>query len=373
VTKKRLTFVILAFVTAGIAAALFFSSLSGTDPYEPENAVAKADPLRSRQMVAGEGYKLDREKKKELKQQENRKERIRKKKPESPADRKRKARSGRPETRDDDNGNRNTEPDKEDDNGGQEEEKPKKKTKEDRDADKELPIIRTSLKQGEVLKGAVKRFTVSATTYDGEPIGASDITVIFNGTRLTADDGETKYTGDVKNGVNVIKIYVKDRNNKRNSKVFKLKGNTRSKPKVIGQTTVVVTGNVLGIPTILPKKTVKIYDNDALSDVVIRYFSMNPGVTYIDGDSGRTFYLEYICKEGIVKDLPDSKAEELGIIDIEKVRSMTKLGPGSFSSDTGADGWKYKVTKKGRTREPNQYMNQLDPAGVTRVEIFYNL
>ena len=242
-------------------------------------------------------------------------------------------------------------------------EKTSKYDKEKEEVDVKPTITISGIKKGDTVNGTTKKFSVTATSYDGDEITGSQLTVRMNGVKLTAS-GES-YVGDVIDGDNKIEVKAVDGEGYTNTKTVKFKGVTEKEPEIIGDLNVLVTAEALGIDVIVDESTVDIYDNDQLSDVVKRYFK--EGSVSTDNIGGGDHYeLGRIKIKGILKDIPEDILEELeekgiSVPDDKDSLGLNDFGPGS--------GWMYKVNGSA----PNKYMDKVDPKDGSTVEIYYTI
>ncbi len=242
-------------------------------------------------------------------------------------------------------------------------EKTSKYDKEKEEVDVKPTITISGIKKGDTVNGTTKKFSVTATSYDGDEITGSQLTVKMNGVKLTAS-GES-YTGDVIDGDNKIEVKAVDGEGNTKTKTVKFKGVTEKEPEIIGDLNVLVTAEALGIDVIVDESTVDIYDNDQLSDVVKRYFK--EGSVSTDNIGGGDHYeLGRIKIKGILKDIPEDILEELEEKGITVPDDKDSLGLNDFGPGSG---WMYKVNGSA----PNKYMDKVDPKDGSTVEIYYTI
>ena len=360
--KKNLKYLIFAAILLAAFCGLISATLSDREPYAPENEVENMNYERSQVYVDGTGYKLDSYKKKEHKEEEVKHRQIIQKKPEirRPVVRRtpvrryiRPARRITP---------RRTTPRKTTPTKPKKKEESKKEDKKEKIS--ENPVININIKNGAKVTGTTKKFTVTATTYDGDPIEARNITVKMNGTRLL-EEGDNTYVGDVKDGKNTITVTATDSKGRKSKLTRTFTGKTSEPPKVIGNLSVVITAEALGIDTVVPKKKVKVYENERLSDVVKRYLSENED---IKGENIGTGYYELgrVYKDGIIDEIPEDKIQELEDMGMSLPDDRDSLGLNDFGAGSG---WMYDVDGT----SPGQYMSKMDPVVDSEVEIFYTV
>ncbi|MBR2547283.1 MAG: DUF4430 domain-containing protein [Eubacterium sp.] len=248
-------------------------------------------------------------------------------------------------------------------------EKPKKEKKSEYEKKKEEasedPVIKISgIKNNATVKGTEKKFTVKATSYDGDEITGSKLTVKMNGVKLTPND-DNKYVGEVIDGSNKIEVKAVDESGNSAKKTVKFKGVTDAEPEEIGELDVVVTADALGLDTVVEEKSVKIYDNEQLSDVVKRYFDSFSDVKAEDIGSGY-YEIGRIKKDGILDDIPDNVIEDLEEMGITPPDNKNSLGLNDFGPGSG---WMYSVDGN----SPSKYMSSMDPKDGSLVEIYYTV
>lgn len=220
------------------------------------------------------------------------------------------------------------------------------------------------VKKGDTVKGTTKKFTVKATSYDGDEITGSKLTVKMNGVKLTPTS-ENTYAGDVVDGDNKIEVKAVDGEGNSKTTTVKFKGVTESEPEVIGDLNVSVTAEALGLDTIVDESTVDIYDSESLADVVKRYFSES-GTKTEDIGSGDHYELGRIKIDGVLDDIPEDIIEELeeqgiSVPDDKDSLGLNDFGPGS--------GWMYRIDGSA----PNKYMDKVTPKDGSTVEIYYTV
>jgi hypothetical protein len=248
-------------------------------------------------------------------------------------------------------------------------EKKEKEKKSDYEKKKEevnvKPTIKVGgIKSGDTVKGTTKKFTVKATSYDGDEITGSKLTVKMNGVKLTPTS-DNNYEGDVVDGDNKIEVKAVDGEGNSKTKTVKFKGVTEDEPEVIGDLNVSVTAEVLGLDVIVDESTVDIYDSESLADVVKRYFKESDVKTE-DIGGGDHYELGRIKIDGMLDDIPEDIVEELeeqgiSIPDDKDSLGLNDFGPGS--------GWMYKVDGSA----PNKYMDKVNPKDGSTVEIYYTV
>ena len=352
---------ILAIVTVASVCGMVTAVLHASSSYVPEDQTEEMDFKRSRVFVNGTGYKLDENEKQEHKKEEVKHEKVIRKDPKHRALARRSTYKKPTEK-----------PKEETQKPKPKPKKPKKQKKpenDNHDNDKkeevsEDPVIITSLKGVTTVNSATKKFTVKGKSFDGEVIPADKITVKMNNERLL-ENGKNTYIGTVVDGKNTVHIKVVDGEGRSSETTITFTGNTHAEPQVIGSLNVIVTAKALGINVVVPRKSVKIYENEQLSEVVKRYFNESSGVTGVDIGSGY-YELGHVKKHGIINDIPEDKIEELEAAALTIPDNKDSLGLNDFGPGSG---WMYSVNGN----SPSQYMSSMDPVIGSNVEIYYTI
>lgn len=361
---NRRKYIVLAVIAAALLCWLPSAALSSRSSYVPEDKVSQMDLGRSRGLVDGTGYELSDNEKREHKQEEEKHQEVVRQDPRHKM-LVRKAQKTAPTTRPQYRPQPAAKPQK------KPEQKPADKTPEkekepERDDEKEevseLPVITTNLKNGEKVRGTVKKFTVKAVTFDGDKISADKITVKLNGTRLLEEGADT-YTGEVQDGKNTVTIVAVDSKGRKSSLTRTFTAETDAPPEVIGKLNVVITAEALGIDVVAPKKSVKIYENEPLSEVVKRYLNESSGVSGVEIGNGY-YELGRIKKKGILNEIPEEFVEKIEEAGMSIPKDKDSLGLNDFGAGSG---WMYSVNGS----SPGQYMSKMDPVVGSNVEIYY--
>jgi len=337
------------------------TTLNASSSYVPENKIDEMNYERSQVYVDGEGYKLDDYIKEEHKKEEIKRVTIIEKKPQKRLIQNKKAKeTGK--------GEKAKPAPKKQKPSPKKEEKPKKEEPEEEQEPEEEevsedPVITISLKEGEEITGTTKKFTVKAVSFDGDDIPAGKITVKMNGTRLL-ENGTNTYVGNVVDGSNTIYVKAVDNEGRKSEVTRTVKGNTTAPPKMIGSLSVIVTAKELGISVVVPKKSVKIYENEQLSEVVKRYFNESSNVTAVDIGAGY-FELGHIKKKGIIDEIPEEKIKDLEERGIEIPKNKDSLGLNDFGPGSG---WVFTVNGSWS----DDYMSSVEPKNGTKIEIYYS-
>lgn len=373
--NRKLIYLLGAVLIAAVFYGVITSTLHASSSYVPEDKVGEMNEERSQVYVDGQGYQLQ-EYVTQKKQQEEQKPEIRKPvtKPQvtrPPVTRQPIVR--RPIVRRSVTGSNTTtkkqtttkkETKKKQDKKETKKSSKKSEKKPKKEEVSEDPVITISLDEGEVVTGTVKKFTVKAVSFDGDEIPAGQITVKMNDERLLENGADT-YVGTVIDGENTINVKATDDEGRKSELTRRFNGNTEAPPEEIGELEVTVTAKKLGIDVVVPKKSVKIYENEQLSDVVKRYLNESEGIT--GKDIGNGYYeLGFIKKKGIIDEIPDWKLEELetqGISyagDDRDTLGLNDFGPGS--------GWVFTVNGD----FSGEYMSSVEPHQGDSIEIYYS-
>lgn len=371
--RKRLIYLVITVLSVALFCGTITSTLDASASYMPEDNVREMNYGRSQVYLDGEGYLLDDYVKEEHKKEEEKHETLLRKKPlvqPTPSTRRYDTSPGRKvQPRKQEKPKKQPKKQKKEKPKKKPEKKPEKKPdkkpekEEEPEEVSEDPVIRISLKEGETITGTIKKFTVKAVSYDGDDIPAGKITVKMNGTRLL-ENGANTYIGTVVDGKNTITVKATD-NEGRSSEITRtVKGNTTAPPKVIGSLKVIVTAKELGISVVVPRKSVKIYENEQLSDVVKRYFEESSNVSAVDIGTGY-FELGHIKKKGIIDEIPEKIIQEFEEKGIDIPSDKDSLGLNDFGPGSG---WVFTVNGKWS----DEYMSSVDPKNGMNIEISYS-
>lgn len=403
--KKRILFGLAALLLIFVSALGLRSALSSVAPYEPEDTVMVMDDGRSQVYVSGNTYKLNDNTKKEHKEnQEKRSEVLRQqeishqqteaqkriastrgtnpvkttkpvtKKPvvKKPAVKpKTPVKPPAPVVRRPTNPSKPSTNDPDDDDEEDYYKKPE-------NARKLLPTIKTSLRDGQKIKGDKISFWVTATDYKKQNIpvfsnGSGKFEVYLNGTKLTstgASGKKTNFRPTGKDGKNTIKITATDRKGNKRSITRRVTCNIKEEAKIIGTVYVSISAPSLGIGTIESGIPVKITEEEPLHDVLEAAFKAK-GFSYKMTSS----YLAGIKKSGIAKDAEISdelreRAEELSITIYEREKWpdgwKNRLYEKDFASTSG---WIYRVNGEA----PEVGINSFIPNDGDEIELLFSL
>ena len=360
---KRINWIcmILAVVTVAAGCGMVTAVLHAGSSYVPEDQTDEMDFRRSRVFVDGTGYRFDENERQEQKKEEVKHEKVIRQDPKHRALVRRSTYKKPAEKPEEETQKKKPKPEKQKKQKKQKDDNHDKEKKEEVSED---PVIITSLKGVSTVNGTTKKFTVKARSFDGDVIPQDKITVKMNGERLL-EKGKDTYVGTVLEGKNTVYIKVVDSEGRSSETTIYFTGNTHAEPQVIGSLNVVVTAKALGIDVVVPKKSVKIYDNEQLSDVVKRYFSESSGVTGVDVGSGY-YELGHVRKHGIINEIPEDIIEELEAAALTIPDNKDSLGLNDFGPGSG---WMYSVNGK----SPSQYMSSTDPVLGSDVEIYYTI
>lgn len=267
--NRRRIFLIGALALTLLLTAGGLFVLRGQEEYVPKNRVAQMDPDRSQVYLAGSGYSLNKDQKKE--HQEIEKQRQQKQQTRLPSQQqKQQARAAQkaeegPKTAGpgDDGGKKgpsqtrpsgptghSKRPDPTD---------PTKVTTTKKQGPEEenekLPKIKTSLVNGDVISGARASFWVTVTDYQGRnvPVYSVDdgyFEVTCNGVTVSSNGSsgnKTSFRADLKDGKNVIVITAHDRASRTASLTRRITANASGPEEVTGVAYVGIIAPVLGL------------------------------------------------------------------------------------------------------------------------------
>lgn len=166
-----------------------------------------------------------------------------------------------------------------------------------------LPVIICSLFDGQTIDGAFLNFTVRATSYKNVQLGAFDITVTINGSKIYSSgnqNGTISYrtSQSLRNGQNEVIIQATDDEGYTATKIYTVVVNSDQQQKEDGTMRVTLRADVLGLGVIFDE-TVVFYEGENLPYVVDRAFKQ-AGITYsYSGTFDYGFYLQRIYKTGV--------------------------------------------------------------------------
>lgn len=217
------------------------------------------------------------------------------------------------------------------------------------------------VKAKETVEGETKSFTVTAKSYDGDSITGKKLVVKMNGVKLTPVK-DNKYEGEVLDGDNKIEVKATDASGNSAKKTVKFKGVRDTEPEAIGKLNVLMSADVLGIKEVSSKKSVDIFEDETLADVVKRYFE-DAEVKIVAKDSNY-YSIERVKKKGILDDIPEETVAQLEELEIPIPEDKDSLGTDDFGPGSG-----WVVMVNGKVQD--DYMSDLDPDDKSTVEISY--
>lgn len=212
------------------------------------------------------------------------------------------------ENQDNESGNQGSEPtDEEESNGtgggsGAGEGEGGENTGGDQDISK-LPVIICSLADDQTVDGTFLSFTVRATSYKNVQLGAFDISVTVNGSKIYSSgnqNGTVSYrtSQSLRDGQNEVVIQATDDEGNTATKRYTVVVNSDQQQKEGGIIRVTLRADVLGLGVIFDEKVV-FYEGENLPYVVDRAFKQ-AGITYsYTGSFDYGFYLQRIYKTSI--------------------------------------------------------------------------
>ena len=166
-----------------------------------------------------------------------------------------------------------------------------------------LPVIICSLTDGQTIDGAFLSFTVRATSYKNVQLGAFDIAVTVNGSKIYSSgnqNGTISYrtSQSLRDGQNEVIIQATDVEGYTATKRYTVIINSDQQQKEGGTMRVTLRADVLGLGVIFDE-TVFFYEGENLPYVVDRAFKQ-AGITYsYSGTFDYGFYLQRIYKTGV--------------------------------------------------------------------------
>lgn len=166
-----------------------------------------------------------------------------------------------------------------------------------------LPVVICSLTDGQTIDGAFLSFTVRATSYKNVQLGAFDIAVTVNGSKIYSSgnqNGTISYrtSQSLRDGQNEVTIQATDDEGYTATKTYTVFVNSDQQQKEGGTMRVTLRADVLSLGVIFDE-TVVFYEGENLPYVVDRAFKQ-AGITYsYSGTFDYGFYLQRIYKTGV--------------------------------------------------------------------------
>lgn len=338
--KKRKKYGLMSLVMILVLAGIIMTSLAFADEADITEDISTLNVNHSQILVKGEGYHLNYEqevqREKEQEQQKIKEEDFKQKTEAS--------------VNINDNGGEIWD-DLAPDNNKKKEDGEDKNEESDEDINTEKsPMITTSLsniKQSEVVSGTWKHFTVSAKDYKGSKIGLFFIEVYGNGSRVysSSEDGyRGNYTMDLQDGVNTVRIKVKDKEGNVGVKTIDFTADINGQQKSGGTAKFSLDARNLGLGYIIPSSRFEFYEGEKLSAAICRFLT-SYGFSYsYAGSINEGFYIKSVSKPGMVQDpkIPDNILEGLESIGASETAGPfdhDKLGEFDFY---GKSGWMYE-------------------------------
>lgn len=166
-----------------------------------------------------------------------------------------------------------------------------------------LPVIICSLTDGQTIDGAFLSFTVRATSYKNVQLGAFDISVTVNGSKIYSSgnqDGTVSYrtSQSPRDGQNEVTIQATDDEGYTATKTYTVVVNSDQQQKEGGTMRVTLRADVLSLGVIFDE-TVVFYEGENLPYVVDRAFKQAGIVYSYSGTFDYGFYLQRIYKTGV--------------------------------------------------------------------------
>lgn len=166
-----------------------------------------------------------------------------------------------------------------------------------------LPVIICSLTDGQTIDGAFLSFTVRATSYKNVQLGAFDISVTVNGSKIYSSgnqDGTVSYrtSQSLRDGQNEVTIQATDDKGYTATKTYTVVVNSDQQQKEGGTMRVTLRADVLSLGVIFDE-TVVFYEGENLPYVVDRAFKQAGIVYSYSGTFDYGFYLQRIYKTGV--------------------------------------------------------------------------
>ena len=317
-TRRRWS-VIIAVLLVVLTAAFVWGVTRSQKEYIPKDTVVTEDAERSQVYITGTGYDLTKEQKEvhqqaEEKKVEQKKQKVKEVKQNDKAEKTTTDHQKQPKIE-------TPSGDKKDKKDSKKKEKKKEKKAEEpedvrdqeRDSDQEkdktdeereqLPTVKTSIVDGDIIDGTRMDFWVTATDYKGRSIPVYSVDegyfeVTLNGEAVSskgANDKKTTFQVDLVEGKNKIKITAYDRDGRSRSLTRKINCNPESEPEPVGSCDVKIKASILGLGTLAHEK-VDIMEGDSAKDVVEKALS-EAGIK----GSWKGSYLKGISKHNICK------------------------------------------------------------------------
>lgn len=208
------------------------------------------------------------------------------------------------------------------------------------------PSVASDLTDGETVNGSYRTFYVRGEDYKGNYLGASNLEVYGNGTKLysTADEGDmVKYRLDLADGENKIKITVTDKEGRTITVTYTIYKGDEKEPEPAGTVTFSLEASTVGLGYLIGPSEEVYYEGEQLSYVIDRVLQKY-GYTYrYDGSLTNGFYLKHVIRSGITNgySIPDDLYAKLQEVNCEiEDYHLDSLGEFDFTKNSG---WMYYV------------------------------
>lgn len=208
------------------------------------------------------------------------------------------------------------------------------------------PSVASDLTDGETVNGSYRTFYVRGEDYKGNYLGASNLEVYGNGTKLysTADEGDmVKYRLDLTDGENKIKITVTDKEGRTITVTYTIYKGDEKEPEPAGTVTFSLEASTVGLGYLIGPSEEVYYEGEQLSYVIDRVLQKY-GYTYrYDGSLTNGFYLKHVIRSGITNgySIPDDLYAKLQEVNCEiEDYHLDSLGEFDFTKNSG---WMYYV------------------------------
>ena len=165
-----------------------------------------------------------------------------------------------------------------------------------------LPLIYSTLRNGDSWNGPRRNFTVYADDYQGRHIKRGSFDVYANGKKLysSGDQYNANYRMDLLEGANHVSITVTDTFGVSATREYTFTGHPNAQPKEEGTVYITLDMRTLGAGYVITNYPVMAYAGENLSDVVVRALEANGYSVGYTGSSAYGFYLKSIGKSGLL-------------------------------------------------------------------------
>jgi hypothetical protein len=165
-----------------------------------------------------------------------------------------------------------------------------------------LPLIYSTLRNGDSWNGPSRNFTVYADDYQGRHIKRGSFDVYANGKKLysSGDQYNANYRMDLLEGTNHVSITVTDTFGVSATREYTFTGHPNAQPKEEGTVYITLDMRTLGAGYVITNYPVMAYAGENLSDVVVRALEANGYSVGYTGSLAYGFYLKSIGKSGLL-------------------------------------------------------------------------